>query len=197
MCEIYDGKRNTKTGGRTDLGTIEQGVLHLNAGELGPSIELGNIVHFDELPCPNVRGTDVSDLSGKDEVMEGAHGLLKRRIGVVHVNDEDVNVVCAEPLQAGLGLVEYGCTGEANLVDVVPSVLKFRTHITRDGGHLLMVDEEPDLRDDDEILPRDIVLRNNWRMSIGKSEASDLVDKFAENSLGLSVATRSRRRPFR
>lgn len=133
-------------------------MLHFNTRKLCPPVELCHIIHFDELPRQNVGGANVPDLSRDDEIMKCAHGLFKRRIDVEHVNHEDIDVIRAKSLQAGLNLVEYGRAGEATMIYVVASASEFGTRITCFRRHYLMVHEIPDFRHNNKIIPWDVVL---------------------------------------
>lgn len=54
----------------------------MDGRELYPAVALGNVVHLDELPGTDVRGADVPDFAGVNEVVQGLHGFLHGRAWV-------------------------------------------------------------------------------------------------------------------
>src|SRR5580704_8059663 len=46
--------------------TIEQIVMILHRNETGPSVEIGQIKRFGELPCEHGRGADITNFAGFD-----------------------------------------------------------------------------------------------------------------------------------
>ena len=75
---------------------LHQVVLVLHGDEPGPAVQVGDVLHLGELPGPHRRGADVAGLAGLDDVVQGLHGLLDRRVGVEAVDLVEVDVVGAE-----------------------------------------------------------------------------------------------------
>ena len=73
-----------------------------------------------------------------------------------HVNVDVIGLKASERI---LDLVEDGCAREPPLVNVVALVFKFRTEKAGDGVHIVVIDEEACLRDNDHISAWDVVLR--------------------------------------
>jgi hypothetical protein len=64
------------------------------------------VLQLRELPGPHRRGADVSDFAGLDDVVQGFHGLLDRRVGVEAVDLVEVDVVGAKTSQGSIQLLK-------------------------------------------------------------------------------------------
>ena len=81
-------------------------VLHRD--ELGPAVALRRHLEFDELPRVHGRGAQVERLAGLDDIVQGLHRLLDRRLDLagdpvrVAVDDQLVDVVEAKTPEAAV-----------------------------------------------------------------------------------------------
>ena len=76
----------------------------LHGDEAGPAVEVGDVEGLGELPGVHGGGSDVADLAGLYNVMEGFHRLFDRSFVVPAVDLIEVDVVSAQTLEA---LVEF------------------------------------------------------------------------------------------
>ncbi len=53
-------------------------ILHRN--ETGPSVEIGQIKRFGELPCEHGRGADITNFAGFDDVVQRLQRFFDRRV---------------------------------------------------------------------------------------------------------------------
>ena len=113
----------------------------LEAAEGGPAAQLGQGDRASHGPGGGVGYAHVQDLARPDEVVEGADDLLHRRHAVPHVQPEQVQVVGAEPLQAGLDRPDQVLAVVAAGVGVVgpgaQAVLGGQHEVVAVGGHQL------------------------------------------------------------
>lgn len=146
-------------------------MLHLDAGECCPSIDLSNVVHLDKLPGANIRRPDVTNLSGPNKVVQGAHSLFEGRVVVRHVDQENIDVVSLETRQTIVDLIEDGRPGKAALIDVVTLVLQLGAEVAGYSSGFFMIDEKPDFGDKCDILAWYLVL--HIRKKGGTNHATD------------------------
>jgi hypothetical protein len=83
-------------------GAFDQAVRHLQPGEPGPAAQVGERHGLRHLPGRSVRYADVKYLPGVDQVIERADDLLHRGELVAAMHPVDVDVVGAQPLEAGM-----------------------------------------------------------------------------------------------
>lgn len=95
---------------------LEQVVLVLHAHEGRPAVQLGDVLHLGELPCPHARRADVPGLPGLDDVVQRLHRLLDGRVRVEAVDLVQVDVVGAEAGQRGVDLVHDRRTRQSGTV---------------------------------------------------------------------------------
>ncbi len=139
-------------------------MFYLYTGELSPAVKLRHVVHLDELPCSDVGRSNVAYLAETNKVVEGTHCFLIWRLVVNHMNEENIDVISLKTLQAGIDLIEYGCSGQSAMVDVVATVFEFRTEKAGNGCRFLVVYEKADFGDEDEIVPRNVILPQDERL---------------------------------
>ena len=77
-------------------------------------------LRLDELPGVHGRGTDVSDFSSADDVVEGLHGLFDGGVGVPAVDLVEVDEVGLEAAEGLVELEEDGFAGETGAVGAGP-----------------------------------------------------------------------------
>ena len=98
---------------------VEEVVVVLHGDEAGPAVEVGDVEGLGKLPGVHGGGSDVADLAGFDDVVEGFHGLFDGGFVVPAVDLVEVDVVGAEALEALVELEEDLFAGEALAVGVV------------------------------------------------------------------------------
>ena len=77
-----------------------------------PAVVPGGQLHVVELVAVHGRRPQGPDLPGPDQVVEGLHGLLDGRLIVEPVDDVQIQIVGAQPLQRAVDLPENGLPGE-------------------------------------------------------------------------------------
>ena len=87
---------------------VEQIVVALHAGELRPAIRLRRNLHVVELVGVHLAGAERTYLTGLDECVQRLHGLLDGRAIVESMNDVQVQIVGAKPLE---GAVDFMIDG--------------------------------------------------------------------------------------
>ena len=126
--------------------SVEGVVMILHRNEARPAIELCNALEAGELPGVHGGRADVAALAQLDEVVQRLHRLLRRRVGVVAVDDVQVDVVHLQALQAALQRIEQRLTTQAAL-----QRRKRRLFHQSATGHALGGDED--------VLPAEIGMR--------------------------------------
>ena len=97
---------------------VEQVVMVLHGAEGGPTVVLGDFLHVLKLAGVHGRGAQRSHLAGLDQIVERFHGLLDWRFIVEPVDDIEVQVVGAQPLERPLDLPMDGLGRKSPLIEI-------------------------------------------------------------------------------
>ncbi len=90
---------------------LHQVVQILHGHELGPAVQLGDVLHLGELPGPHRRGTEVAGLASLDDIVEGFHRFLDWRDRIETMYLIEVDVVGAEANKRGVDLLQNRFAG--------------------------------------------------------------------------------------
>src|SRR4029077_15827644 len=83
---------------------VEQVDQVLHADEAGPAVALGYSKCLGELPSVHRRRADIAGLAGLDDIVKRLHRLLDRGFVIPAMDLVEVDVLDAEPTQAGVDL---------------------------------------------------------------------------------------------
>ena len=92
-------------------------VLHRD--EARPAVAVGQVQRLAELPGVHRRGADVARLAGLHHVVQRLQRLLDRRVVVPAMDLVEIDVVGAQPAQAGVDLGHDGLARQAAAVRVL------------------------------------------------------------------------------
>ena len=82
--------------------TADQRVIALVGDVAREAVALRCGERLHQVPAGKVGGADIADLARGDEIVERAQRLFDRRLSIEGMHEIKVDVVGAEPLQAGL-----------------------------------------------------------------------------------------------
>ncbi len=111
--------------------TLHQAVLNLQRHKWRPAAQIGQGLHLGDTPCRCVTDTQVENFAITNEIVEGAHHLIRRGSEIPCVQIEQIDAVCIELPQAGLN-------GADEIVAVIPAcigVTRFPRHSELGGQH--------------------------------------------------------------
>ena len=100
-AERLDGRHHVAL----DL-SLEQRVLHLHRGELGVTVRPELRGGVARLPCRVVRQADVPRPPARECLAHRRDGLLERGVRIWRLDEEEVHVIGAEPLERGVERAE-------------------------------------------------------------------------------------------
>jgi hypothetical protein len=80
------------------------------------AVLLGDGERLHQVPAGEIGAADITDLAAANEIVEGADGLLDRRLRIEAVQLEEIDIVGAEPAQAALDRTQQMVTRGADIV---------------------------------------------------------------------------------
>ena len=152
--------------------TVQEIVKVLHRDELVPSVFLGHMLQLLELPCRHGARANVAHPAALDDIVEGTHNLLLRRLVVEAVDLEDVDVR-SQTLHTRLDGVDDVLARETKAVH------KLAVVGGAERGRVVISHGEEDLGHDDDAFARNVVL----------------LERLADDLLRLAVAVDIRRVP--
>ena len=130
---------------------VQEIVKVLHRDELVPSVFLGHMLQLLELPCRHGTRANVAHPATLDDIVEGTHNLLLRRLVIEAVDLKDVNVR-SQTLHTRLDGVDDVLARETKAVHKLAVV----------GGaerrRVVIAHGEEDLGHDDDAFARNVVL---------------------------------------
>lgn len=101
------------------LFAIKQRIFWLHADELGPPVDLSDMIQVLELEGVHRASTYVTDFTLLNEVVERLHDLFRRDGRIQPMDLEKINVWSIEPFERGIDLIEDSRTRQPGLIDIV------------------------------------------------------------------------------
>ena len=133
---------------------------------------IGETCQLGDAPAAKIRDAVVAQLALPDQVSDRAHAFFERRIGQRAVKVQDVDVIGAEPLQAGFHRLDDPLARLALLVRPAAA------HIAELGGH------DPAVATVRNGAPDDL-LRAACVVDVGRVDKIDaLLESLADDALG-------------